>query len=65
MPKYLELANKIDDATLKPGDRLPPQRNFTYERKVAVWTASCVNEATVNSGFAHRRSTCHSVPRLY
>ncbi|MBW9064971.1 PLP-dependent aminotransferase family protein [Rhizobium herbae] len=44
--EYLKLADiiaaEIADGTLKPGDRLPPQRSFAYERKIAVSTASRV-----------------------
>jgi DNA-binding transcriptional MocR family regulator len=48
MPKsdYLKLADtiaaEIADGRLRPGDRLPPQRNFADQRKVAVSTASRV-----------------------
>jgi DNA-binding transcriptional MocR family regulator len=48
MPKsdYLKLADtiaaEIADGTLRPGDRLLPQRNFADQRKVAVSTASRV-----------------------
>jgi len=48
MPKsdYLKLADtiaaEIANGTLRPGDRLPPQRNFADQRKVAVSTASRV-----------------------
>src|SRR5499425_1593753 len=37
-----EIAAEIADGTLRPGDRLPPQRNFAYARKIAVSTASRV-----------------------
>src|SRR5262245_46381423 len=41
--EYLKLADtiaaEIADGALKPGDRLPPQRNFADERKIAVSTA--------------------------
>ena len=44
--EYLALADtiaaEIADGALKPGDRLPPQRNFAWERKIAVSTASRV-----------------------
>jgi DNA-binding transcriptional MocR family regulator len=44
--EYLKLADtiaaEIADGTLKPGDRLPPQRDFAYARKIAVSTASRV-----------------------
>src|SRR3984893_576470 len=44
--EYLKLADaiaaEITDGTLKPGDRLPPQRSFAYQRKIAVSTASRV-----------------------
>jgi DNA-binding transcriptional MocR family regulator len=44
--EYLKLADtiaaEIEAGALKPGDRLPPQRSFAYERKIAVSTASRV-----------------------
>src|SRR5215469_1506931 len=44
--EYLKLADviatEIADGSLKPGDRLPPQRDFAYARKIAVSTASRV-----------------------
>src|ERR1700722_1835375 len=44
--EYLKLADavaaEIASGALKPGDRLPPQRSFAYERKIAVSTASRV-----------------------
>ena len=44
--EYLKLADtvaaEIANGALKPGDRLPPQRSFAYERKIAVSTASRV-----------------------
>src|ERR1700757_3283031 len=52
--EYLKLpppvAAKIADGTLKPGDRLPPQRNFPYERKIAVSTASRVYAELLRRG---------------
>ena len=36
------VAAEIANGALKPGDRLPPQRTFAYERKIAVSTASRV-----------------------
>ncbi|MDQ0559180.1 DNA-binding transcriptional regulator YhcF (GntR family) [Rhizobium mesoamericanum] len=36
------IAAEIASGSLKPGDRLPPQRNFAYDRKIAVSTASRV-----------------------
>jgi len=56
MPKseYLKLADtiaaEIADGTLRPGDRLPPQRNFAYERKIAVSTASRVYAELLRRG---------------
>src|SRR5216684_8004737 len=44
--EYLKLADaiaaEIADGTFKTGDRLSPQRNFAYDRKIAVSTASRV-----------------------
>ena len=52
--EYLKLADtiaaEIADGTLKPGDRLPPQRNFAYERKIAVSTASRVYAELLRRG---------------
>ena len=52
--EYLKLADtiaaEIADGTLKPGDRLPPQRNFAYERKIAVSTASRVYTELLRRG---------------
>src|SRR5262245_61610429 len=52
--KYLKLADtiaaEIADGTLRPGDRLPPQRNFAYERKIAVSTASRVYAELLRRG---------------
>lgn len=56
MPKadYLQLADalaaEIADGRLKPGDRLPPQRNFAYERKIAASTASRVYAELLRRG---------------
>src|SRR5215469_7939552 len=56
MPRseYLKLADtiaaEIADGTLRPGDRLPPQRNFAYERKIAVSTASRVYAELLHRG---------------
>jgi DNA-binding transcriptional MocR family regulator len=51
---YLKLADaiaaEIADGTLKPGDRLPPQRDFAYERKIAVSTASRVYAELLRRG---------------
>ena len=42
--EYAKLADavaaEIASGALKPGDRLPPQRSFAYERKIATSTAS-------------------------
>ena len=52
--EYLKLADtiaaEIADGALKPGDRLPPQRNFAYERKIAVSTASRVYAELLRRG---------------
>src|SRR6202008_2805489 len=79
--EYLKLADtiaaEIADGTLRPGDRLPPQRNFAYERKIAVSTASRVytellrrglvvgevGRGTFISGDAKRGATARSEPR--
>ena len=79
--EYLRLADtiaaEIADGRLKPGDRLPPQRDFAYERKIAVSTASRVyaellrrglvvgevGRGTFISGDAKRGGTLPSEPR--
>ena len=79
--EYLVLADtiaaEIADGTLKPGDRLPPQRNFAWERKIAVSTASRVyaellrrglvvgevGRGTFISGEARRGMSAPSEPR--
>src|SRR4051794_40334742 len=52
--EYLKLADavasEIVSGALKPGDRLPPQRNFAYERKIAVSTASRVYTELLRRG---------------
>jgi DNA-binding transcriptional MocR family regulator len=52
--EYLKLADtiaaEIADGTLKAGDRLPPQRNFAWERKIAVSTASRVYAELLRRG---------------
>ena len=52
--EYLELADavaaEIASGALKPGDRLPPQRSFAYERKIAVSTASRVYTELLRRG---------------
>jgi DNA-binding transcriptional MocR family regulator len=52
--EYLKLADtiaaEIADGTLRPGDRLPPQRNFAYDRKIAVSTASRVYAELLRRG---------------
>jgi DNA-binding transcriptional MocR family regulator len=54
--EYLRLADaiaaEIAAGALKPGDRLPPQRNFAYERKIAVSTASRVYTELLRRGLA-------------
>jgi DNA-binding transcriptional MocR family regulator len=79
--EYLRLADiiaaEIADGALKPGDRLPPQRSFAYERKIAVSTASRVyaellrrglvvgevGRGTFISGDARRGAAAPSEPR--
>jgi DNA-binding transcriptional MocR family regulator len=79
--EYLELADtiatEIADGTLKPGDRLPPQRSFAYDRKIAASTASRVygellrrglvvgevGRGTFISGDARRGAAAPSEPR--
>src|SRR5215475_7532394 len=52
--EYLKLADtiaaEISAGTLRPGDRLPPQRNFAYDRKIAVSTASRVYAELLRRG---------------
>src|ERR1700751_3991423 len=52
--EYLKLADgiaaDIADGTFKAGDRLPPQRNFAWERKIAVSTASRVYAELLRRG---------------
>lgn len=78
---YLRLADaiaaEIAGGALKPGDRLPPQRGFAYERKIAVSTASRVytellrrglvvgevGRGTFVSGEARRGITAPAEPR--
>src|SRR5436305_12525784 len=52
--EYLRLADavasEIANGGLKPGDRRPPQRNFAYERKIAVSTASRVYAELLRRG---------------
>src|SRR3954453_23357030 len=52
--EYLRLADavaaEIANGGLKPGDRLPPQRSFAYERKIAVSTASRVYAELLRRG---------------
>jgi DNA-binding transcriptional MocR family regulator len=51
---YLKLADaiaeEIGNGRLKPGDRLPPQRSFAYERGIAVSTASRVYTELLRRG---------------
>jgi DNA-binding transcriptional regulator YhcF (GntR family) len=65
--EYLKLADtiatEIADGTLKPGDRLPPQHSFAYERKLAVSTASRVYTELLRRGLVIGelgRDTCMS-----
>ena len=52
--EYLRLADavaaEIANGALKPGDRLPPQRSFAYERKIAASTASRVYTELLRRG---------------
>lgn len=52
--EYLRLADaiaaEIADGALRPGDRLLPQRNFAYERGIAVSTASRVYAELLRRG---------------
>src|SRR5712664_2947334 len=54
MFEYAKLADavaaEIASGALKPGDRLPPQRTFAYERKIAVSTASRVYTELLRRG---------------
>ena len=79
--EYLKLADvvaaEIASGALKPGDRLPPQRSFAYDRKIAVSTASRVysellrrglvvgevGRGTFISGEARRNSAAQTEPR--
>ena len=45
-----ELATEIGNGRLKPGDRLPPQRTFAYERGIAASTASRVYAELLRRG---------------
>src|SRR5712691_6571336 len=52
--EYAKLADavaaEIASGALKPGDRLPPQRSFAYERKIATSTASRVYTELLRRG---------------
>jgi DNA-binding transcriptional MocR family regulator len=52
--EYLKLADvvaaEIASGKLRPGDRLPPQRSFAYERGIAVSTASRVYAELLRRG---------------
>jgi DNA-binding transcriptional MocR family regulator len=79
--EYLKLADAIAadiaNGTLRPGDRLPPQRSFAYDRRIAVSTASRVyaellrrglvvgevGRGTFISGEARRGATAPAEPR--
>lgn len=45
-----EIARDIADGRLKPGDRLPPQRDYAYERGIAPSTAGRVYKELVRRG---------------
>ncbi len=53
---YLQIAdhlvNSVREGVLKPGDQLPPQREFAYEEKIAPSTASRVYAELVKRGVA-------------
>ena len=44
------IATEIAGGTLRPGDRLPPQRDFAFDRKIAVSTASRVYAELLRRG---------------
>src|SRR5262249_22647511 len=52
--EYLKLADtiaaEITRGTLRPADRLPPQRNFAYSRKIGVATADRVSVEALRRG---------------
>ncbi|MBD9652828.1 PLP-dependent aminotransferase family protein [Ensifer sp. ENS09] len=52
--EYIRLADaiaaEIANGTLKPGDRLPPQRRFAHEHKIAASTASRVFSELLRRG---------------
>jgi DNA-binding transcriptional MocR family regulator len=52
--EYLKLADavaaEIARGALEPGERLPPQRNFAYDRKIAVSTAGRVYSELLRRG---------------
>jgi len=52
--EYAKLADAVEaeiaSGVLKPGDRLPPQRTFAYERKIAASTASRVYTELLRRG---------------
>src|SRR3954471_18379389 len=52
--EYAKLADavaaEITSGVLKPGDRLPPQRHFAYQRKIAASTASRVYTELLRRG---------------
>src|ERR1700704_257885 len=52
--EYAKLADavaaEIASGALKPGDRLPPQRSFAYQRKIATSTASRVYTELLRRG---------------
>ncbi|MGY3367539.1 DNA-binding transcriptional regulator YhcF (GntR family) [Bradyrhizobium sp. GM2.4] len=52
--EYVKLADAIaldiSNGMLRPGDRLPPQRNFAYDRGIAVSTASRVYTELLRRG---------------
>src|SRR6266850_4687842 len=54
--EYAKLADavaaEIASGALKPGDRLPPQRSFAYERGIATSTASRVYSELLRRGLA-------------
>jgi DNA-binding transcriptional MocR family regulator len=45
-----EIAAEIETGRLKPGERLPPQRTFAYERRIAASTAGRVYAELLRRG---------------
>ena len=66
--EYLRLADaiaaEIADGKLKPGDRLPPQRDFAYERRIAASTAGRVYAELLRRGRCVQEDGLHLDLRL-